>query len=123
MLIYRDFTFDAAHVLDGYSEDHPYGRIHGHSFRARVWIQGKPLKENNMITDLGYISDQCKEIKNMLDHNTLNNVKGLVSGLRSTLCKLLADLKPIYPGGLQYLPVDKVSQYPPLKMIVIYGNV
>ena len=52
MLIYRDFTFDAAHVLDGYSEDHPYGRIHGHSFRARVWIQGEPLKKNNMITDL-----------------------------------------------------------------------
>ena len=52
MLIYRDFTFDAAHVLDGYSEDHPYGRIHGHSFRARVWIQGEPLKENNMILPL-----------------------------------------------------------------------
>ena len=42
MLIYRDFTFDSAHVLEGYSEDHPYGRIHGHSFRARVWIKGDP---------------------------------------------------------------------------------
>ena len=30
MLIYRDFTFDAAHVLDGYDETHPYGRVHGH---------------------------------------------------------------------------------------------
>ena len=49
----------------------------------------------------------------------INNVKGLVPGLRSTLCKLFADLKPIYPGGLQYFPVLKVSQYPPLNIIVI----
>ena len=46
MLIYRDFTFDSAHVLSDFSKDHPYGKIHGHSFRARIWIEGE-INETN----------------------------------------------------------------------------
>lgn len=76
MLIYRDFTFDSAHILPGYSKEHPYGKIHGHSFRARVWIEGKPNK-NNMLIDLGEVEQECLKIKSILDHNTLNDIKGL----------------------------------------------
>jgi 6-pyruvoyltetrahydropterin/6-carboxytetrahydropterin synthase len=39
-----------------------------------------------MVTDLGYISEECKEIKKLLDHNTLNNVKGLDSPTLEGLC-------------------------------------
>jgi len=103
MLIYRDFTFDSAHVLEGYSEDHPYGRIHGHSFRARIWIEGEPNNQNNMVTDLGYIYEQCLVVKNMLDHQTLNNVDGLKNPTLEGLCifiwnkliKNLSNLKKI----------------------------
>ena len=49
----------------------------------------------------------------------INKVKGLVPGFKSTLCKLFADLNPIYPGGLQCFPSFLVSQYPPLKIIVM----
>ena len=86
MLIYRDFTFDAAHVLDGYDETHPYGRVHGHSFRARVWIEGDPELESNMIADLGLIAKECEKVKNLLDHNTLNNVDGLHNPTLEGLC-------------------------------------
>jgi len=86
MLIYRDFTFDAAHVLEGYDETHPYGRVHGHSFRARVWLKGEPEENNSMITDLGYITKQCGYVKNLLDHNTLNNVDGLNNPTLEGLC-------------------------------------
>lgn len=86
MLIYRDFTFDAAHVLDGYDETHPYGRVHGHSFRARVWIEGEPELESNMIADLGLIAKECEKVKNLLDHNTLNNVDGLHNPTLEGLC-------------------------------------
>ena len=53
----------------------------------------------------------------------INNVKGFVPGSISTRCRLFADLNPIYPGALQYFPLSRVSQYPPRKIIVIYGNV
>ena len=107
MLIYRDFTFDAAHVLEGYSEDHPYGRIHGHSFRARVWIEGKPLNKSNMITDLGYISEQCAEVKNMLDHHTLNNVKGLDNPTSEGLCIFIWDKLILKFSNLKKIEVHR----------------
>ena len=47
----------------------------------------------------------------------INKVNGFVPGFKSTLCKLFADLKPTYPGALQYLPELKVSQYPPLSIL------
>tara|TARA_B100001013_G_scaffold274558_1_gene175090 strand:- start:400 stop:756 length:357 start_codon:yes stop_codon:yes gene_type:complete len=76
MLIYRDFTFDSAHVLSDFSKDHPYGKIHGHSFRARIWIEGE-INETNMLIDLGEVEKECLKIKCILDHNILNNIKGL----------------------------------------------
>ena len=73
-------------VLDGYDETHPYGRVHGHSFRARVWIEGEPELESNMIADLGLIAKECEKVKNLLDHNTLNNVDGLHNPTLEGLC-------------------------------------
>jgi len=86
MLIYKDFTFDSAHVLEGYDKTHPYGRVHGHSFRARVWIKGNPESKNSMITDLGFIDKECENVKVLLDHNTLNNVDGLKNPTLEGLC-------------------------------------
>ena len=40
----------------------------------------------------------------------INSVRGFVPGLRSTLCKLFADLNPIYPAGRHNLPEFDVSQ-------------
>ena len=76
MLIYRDFTFDAAHVLDGYDETHPYGRVHGHSFRARVWIEGEPELESNMIADLGLIAKEWLQKK--IDPKYVGSEKSII---------------------------------------------
>ena len=64
MLIYRDFTFDSAHVLSDFSKDHPYGKVHGHSFRARIWIEGE-INETNMLIDLGEVERECLKIKSI----------------------------------------------------------
>ena len=88
MRIYRDFTFEAAHVLDGYSKNHPYGRIHGHSFRSRVWIDGS-VDKDNMVLDLGKVASECDKIKNLLDHQTLNDVEDLDVPTLEGLCKYI----------------------------------
>lgn len=89
MKIYRDFTFEAAHVLDEYSKKHPYGRIHGHSFRSRVWIKGEIDNKNNMVLDLGKIAEECENVKNLLDHQTLNEVNGLKTPTLEGLCTFI----------------------------------
>ena len=48
MRVYKDFFFEAAHFLPSAAPGHPNARVHGHSFRARVTIDGKvrDLEEN-----------------------------------------------------------------------------
>ena len=42
MRIYKEFTFEAAHFLPSAPPGHPNARVHGHSFRVRVTIDGEP---------------------------------------------------------------------------------
>ncbi len=49
MRIYKDFRFEAAHYLPSAPPGHPNSRVHGHSFRARVIIDGAP------VADTGYV--------------------------------------------------------------------
>jgi 6-pyruvoyltetrahydropterin/6-carboxytetrahydropterin synthase len=42
MRIYKEFTFEGAHFLPSAPEGHPNARIHGHSFRVRVTVDGEP---------------------------------------------------------------------------------
>ena len=49
MRIYRDFQFEAAHFLPSAPQGHPNSRIHGHSFRARVWIEGEPAADTGLV--------------------------------------------------------------------------
>ena len=45
MRIYKEFLFEAAHYLPSAPPGHPNSRIHGHSFRARVTVEGEPNAE------------------------------------------------------------------------------
>jgi 6-pyruvoyltetrahydropterin/6-carboxytetrahydropterin synthase len=75
--ISKEFRFEAAHRLPFVPAGHKCGRIHGHSFAARITITG-PLDEK-----LGWLMDYAdlKEIVEpfiaMMDHNYLNDIKGL----------------------------------------------
>ena len=42
MRVYKEFFFEAAHLLPSAAPGHPNSRVHGHSFRARVTIDGEP---------------------------------------------------------------------------------
>lgn len=70
----QEFTFDAAHYLDGAPE---YRRMHGHSFYAEVTLRGEPDVETGFLRDLGEIDRALKAIREMLDHRLLNDIEGL----------------------------------------------
>ena len=42
MQIYKEFRFEAAHFLPSAPPSSPNSRVHGHSFRARIVIDGEP---------------------------------------------------------------------------------
>ena len=51
MEIYKDITFEAAHLLPNLPDDHKCRRLHGHSFKVRITING-PIKEK-----VGWVED------------------------------------------------------------------
>jgi 6-pyruvoyltetrahydropterin/6-carboxytetrahydropterin synthase len=77
MRIYRDFHFEAAHYLPSAPPGHPNARVHGHSFRARVWLEGEPHPDTGVIFHFDDLSAAIAETQEALDHRFLNDVAGL----------------------------------------------
>jgi 6-pyruvoyltetrahydropterin/6-carboxytetrahydropterin synthase len=77
MRVYKEFFFEAAHYLPSAPPGHPSSRVHGHSFRARISIDGEPDPENGMIMHLDDLELALAEARDALDHRFLNEVEGL----------------------------------------------
>lgn len=79
MRIYREFKFEAAHYLPSAPPGHPNSRIHGHSFRARVVIDGEPDAETGVVFHFDELSSAIESSRDALDHRLLNEVEGLTA--------------------------------------------
>ena len=69
------------HALKG----HANTRVHGHSFRARVTIEGQP-DDNGQIVDLEELGRLLSELNQRLDHQMLNEIEGLEQPTLENLC-------------------------------------
>jgi 6-pyruvoyltetrahydropterin/6-carboxytetrahydropterin synthase len=77
MRIYKEFTFEAAHFLPSAPQDHPNARVHGHSFRVRVTLDGDPDPETGLVMHLEDVETAIEDTREALDHRFLNEVEGL----------------------------------------------
>jgi 6-pyruvoyltetrahydropterin/6-carboxytetrahydropterin synthase len=77
MRIYKEFHFEAAHHLPTAPPGHRNARMHGHSFRVRVSIDGEPDPETGLVMDLEELARALAEARDELDHRLLNDVPGL----------------------------------------------
>jgi 6-pyruvoyltetrahydropterin/6-carboxytetrahydropterin synthase len=82
----QEFTFDAAHYLDGAPE---YRRMHGHSFYAEVTLRGEPDAATGLLRDFGEVDAVLKTIRESLDHRLLNDVEGLGAPTLENLAKFI----------------------------------
>jgi len=98
MEIYKDFTFEAAHLLPNVPEGHKCARLHGHSFKVRVTVAGDIGVESGWIMDFTDIKGAFKPIEQELDHYYLNDIPGLENPTSEVLAKWIwAKLKPGLP--------------------------
>lgn len=77
MEIFREFTFEAAHLLPNVPEDHKCKRLHGHSFRVEVHVRGGIDPATGWVMDFADIKKAFQPIHDLLDHRYLNDVEGL----------------------------------------------
>jgi 6-pyruvoyltetrahydropterin/6-carboxytetrahydropterin synthase len=78
MRIYKDFRFEAAHYLPGETAS-VNSRIHGHSFRARVTIDGRVNPDTGYVFHFHELTNAITEAQDALDHRLLNEVEGLAN--------------------------------------------
>ena len=87
MEIFKEFTFEAAHHLAAnVPEGHRYARLHGHSFRAEVYIRGTPDPDQGWISDLDSLELAIRPVRERLDHGYLNDIAGLERPTLENLC-------------------------------------
>jgi 6-pyruvoyltetrahydropterin/6-carboxytetrahydropterin synthase len=83
--IFKEFTFEAAHRLPFVPEGHKCGRLHGHSFRCELHVQG-PLDSQGWVLDFADLKRAWVPLDAILDHAYLNDVPGL----ENPTCEVLA---------------------------------
>ena len=76
MIIFKEFTFEAAHKLPLVPSMHKCSNLHGHSFRVRVTVDG-PLNELGWVIDFSELKSICAPYIEILDHAYLNEIDGL----------------------------------------------
>ncbi|MFC1837199.1 6-carboxytetrahydropterin synthase QueD [Thermodesulfobacteriota bacterium] len=89
MEIFRVFTFDAAHRLPNLPETHKCKRLHGHTFRIEVHVNGKLKEGYDWVVDFSDIVKFVSPTIEILDHNYLNDIEGLENPTSENIAKWL----------------------------------
>lgn len=87
------FHFEAAHELGGNvpDQDHPYARVHGHSFETTLFLSGEQLNERGWLTDFAHVRKAAENVRDTLDHRFLNEIPGLEKPTLEILARFIFD--------------------------------
>ncbi len=77
MRIFKVFQIEAAHRLPHVPAGHKCSRLHGHSFRVEIHVQGEPDSALGWVMDFADVKAAFAPIYEQLDHHYLNDIKGL----------------------------------------------
>ncbi len=94
----KKFQFEAAHLLPKLPQGHKCRRLHGHSFQVEIVVEGETDAELNWLMDYADISATFKPLLETLDHNYLNEIKGLENPTSENIAVWIWErLKPVLP--------------------------
>src|SRR5436190_22497515 len=91
----KTFHFEAAHDLPTFPADHKCRRLHGHSFRVDVVVEGEVDPAKGYLIDYGDIKRVAEPLVGLLDHQYLNEMEGLENPTAENVARWVFDrLKP-----------------------------
>ncbi len=95
----KDFQFEAAQTLPKVPADHKCGRMHGHSFKVEISVEGVVNPETGWVYDHAVISRAMKPLVADLDHSYLNDIPGLENPtIENMAAWFWQKLTPLCPG-------------------------
>ncbi|ANM09221.1 MULTISPECIES: 6-carboxytetrahydropterin synthase QueD [unclassified Rhizobium] len=77
MKITQAFTFEAAHRLPNVPATHKCHRMHGHSYRIELQVEGPIDPHTGFVIDFFDVEKVFGPVLQQLDHHTLNDIPGL----------------------------------------------
>jgi 6-pyruvoyltetrahydropterin/6-carboxytetrahydropterin synthase len=99
MEIFKEFTVEAAHRLPNLPATHKCSRLHGHSFRIAVYLQGPVDAHLGWVQDFADVKAAFRPLFDQIDHNYLNDVPGLDNPTSENLARWVwQQLKPKLPA-------------------------
>ncbi|MBU6208691.1 MAG: 6-carboxytetrahydropterin synthase QueD [Planctomycetes bacterium] len=94
----KSFSFEAAHFLPSFPEGHKCRRMHGHSFKVDVVVEGPLDPARGYLVDYGDIKRAVAPLQDELDHRLLNDLPGLANPTSEMLAVWVWDrLQPVLP--------------------------
>lgn len=98
MELFKSFTLEAAHRLPNVPAGHKCSRVHGHSFRVELHVEGPIDPHFGWVIDFAEIKQAFKPFYDQLDHHYLNDVAGLENPTSENLAVWIWErLKPALP--------------------------
>ena len=82
----KDFTFEAAQTLPCVPDDHKCRRMHGHSFKVEISVEGEVDPKTGWFYDHALIGRAMKPLIDALDHSYLNEIAGLENPTIENMC-------------------------------------
>ena len=94
----KEFDFEAAHFLPTFPEGHKCRRLHGHSFRVEVIVEGDIDPAEGYLVDYGVLKQAITPVRERLDHYLLNDIEGLENPTSEMIAVWLWEqLRPAIP--------------------------
>ena len=87
----KEFRFEAAHRLPNVPPGHKCSRLHGHSFRFEIHLEGPVNPRTGWLIDFGELDATVTPLVDQLDHYMLNDVDGLENPTSEVCAKWLFD--------------------------------
>lgn len=111
----KTFHFEAAHELPTFPPGHKCRRLHGHSFRFDVVVEGEVDESLGYLIDYGQIKTAVEPLVRQLDHYYLNDIEGLSNPTSEVLARWIfrriAPALPLLAAVVVYETCTSTCEY------------
>ena len=108
--ISKTFRFEAAHRFEHTPEDHPFHRLHGHSFEGTLTLGGAPDDSaGGFVVDFWEIEKTIKDVLSDFDHGFLNDIEDLPTPSLENIALTLARRFSVRLPGVMSVEIRRPS--------------
>jgi len=105
----KTVVFEAAHRLPNLPPGHKCGRLHGHSYRVDLHVEGVLSEQTGWVMDYADVGRAFAPLMEVLDHSFLNEIDGLSIPTSENVARWIWDRLVDALPGLSQVVVHETS--------------